>query len=69
MHKRGEETRVAVRNVRRDANDALKKLEKDGHISKDEIKKALDEMQKLTDGSIAKIDEVIAHKEKEIMEV
>ena len=69
VHKRGEETRVAVRNVRRDANDAFKKLEKDGHISKDEIKKALDEMQKLTDSNIAKIDEVIAHKEKEIMEV
>lgn len=69
VHKKAEECKVAVRNVRRDANEGLKKLEKDGHVSKDEIKKALDEMQKLTDSYIVKIDEVIAHKEKEIMEV
>ena len=69
VHKKGEDTKVTVRNVRRDANDAFKKLEKDGHVSKDEIKKALDEMQRLTDANIVKVDEVMAHKEKEIMEV
>lgn len=68
VHKKGEEAKVAIRNIRRDANDAVKKLEKDG-MSKDDIKKAVDDMQKVTDANIAKVDEVIAHKEKEIMEV
>jgi ribosome recycling factor len=69
VRKRGEDTRVAVRNIRRDANDSLKKLQKDGHISEDDVKKSLDEVQKMTDRFVAKVDEVLAHKEKEIMEV
>lgn len=69
VKKRGEESRVAVRNIRRDTNDALKKLQKDGHVSEDTVKKSHDEVQKMTDSYIKKIDEVLEHKEKEIMEV
>ena len=67
--KYGEETKVAIRNVRRDANDALKKLEKDKVHSEDEIKKAQEGIQKLTDGYIAKVDQKCQAKEKEIMEL
>ena len=59
----------AVRNVRRDANDQLKKLEKDKAISEDELKKATDDVQKLTDKYVAKVDEKCAAKEKEIMDL
>jgi ribosome recycling factor len=69
VRKRAEEGKVAVRNIRRDANDDLKKLEKDKHLSEDDAKKEHDEIQKLTDAFIRKIDEVLDHKEKEIMEV
>jgi ribosome recycling factor len=69
IKKRGEEAKVAVRNCRRDTNESLKKLEKDKHVSEDETKKAMDEVQKLTDQHIAKVDDLVAHKEKEIMEV
>ena len=69
VHKKAEESRVAVRNLRRDANDSIKKLEKDKTISEDEAKKAQDDMQKLTDKYIKEIDTVMAAKEKEIMEV
>lgn len=69
VKKRAEEGKVAVRNIRRDANDDLKKLEKEKHLSEDDAKKEHDEIQKLTDGFIRKIDEVLEHKEKEIMEV
>ena len=65
----GEEAKVAVRNVRRDANDQLKKLEKDKAISEDELKKATDDVQKLTDKYVAKVDEKCAAKEKEIMDL
>jgi ribosome recycling factor len=65
----GEESKVALRNVRRDANDHLKKLEKDKKMTEDELKEAEKETQKLTDEHIVKIDELIKHKEKEIMEV
>lgn len=64
-----EEAKVAVRNVRRDGNDQLKKLEKEKVISEDELKKATDEVQKLTDKYVAKIDERGQAKEKEIMEI
>ncbi len=64
-----EEAKVAVRNVRRDGNDQLKKLEKEKNISEDELKKATDEVQKLTDKYVAKIDERGQAKEKEIMEI
>ena len=65
--KYAEESRVAIRNVRRDGNDALKKLEKDGDISKDEHKKREEEIQKLTDAQVKKVDETLAAKEKEIL--
>ena len=67
--KYGEEAKVAVRNIRRDGNDQLKKLEKDKTISEDELKKATDEMQKLTDKYVARVDERGQGKEKEIMEL
>ena len=69
VSKMGEEAKVAVRNVRRDANDQLKKLEKDKAISEDELKKATDDVQKLTDKYVAKVDEKCAAKEKEIMDL
>lgn len=65
--KYAEEAKVSVRNVRRDGNDALKKQEKDGAISKDELKKQEDAVQKLTDEFIKKIDDATAVKEKEIL--
>lgn len=64
-----EEAKVAIRNIRRDANDSLKKLEKDKSASEDEIKKATDVIQKLTDAQIAKADQKYQAKEKEIMEI
>jgi len=67
--KYGEQARVSVRNVRRDGMDALKKLAKDGHISEDEIKKHEKEVQAITDETIKKIDDSLANKEKEIMQV
>lgn len=69
IHKKAEEAKVAVRNIRRDANDALKKLEKDKAITEDENKKAQEDMQKTIDQYIKEIDRVTASKEKEIMEV
>jgi ribosome recycling factor len=65
----GEDAKIAIRNIRRDANDHLKKEEKDKKMSEDELKHAEDEVQKLTDHHIKLIDEVLKHKEKEIMEV
>ena len=67
--KYAEEARVAVRNVRRHGMDELKKLETDGDISEDELRQYSDEIQKMTESSIAKIDESLAHKEEEIMQV
>jgi ribosome recycling factor len=64
-----EQARVAVRNVRRDGMDGLKKAEKDGEISKDAHRDVADEIQKLTDRHIGEIDKVLAGKEKEIMQV
>lgn len=65
--KYAEAAKVSVRNVRRDGNDALKKAEKDGDISKDELKKQEADIQKATDDFIKKIDEALAVKEKEIL--
>ena len=65
----GEDARIAVRNVRRDANDHAKKLLKDKEISEDEERRSLDELQRLTDRSIAEIDKLTAGKEAEIMAV
>ena len=64
-----EAQKVAMRNVRRDANDAVKKLEKDKKISEDELKQALEKIQKATDAGIAKIDAELKTKEAEIMAV
>lgn len=66
--KYAEHARVSVRNVRRDGMDMLKKLEKDGDISKDEHRKHSEEMQALTDGHIKKIDEALVAKEREILQ-
>lgn len=68
-HKYAEAARVAVRNVRRDAMDLLKKLEKDHHLGEDERKTQEDKVQKLTDQTIKEIDEALAAKDKEIMQV
>src|SRR5215471_6740375 len=69
VHEVAEEHRTAIRNVRRDANDHLKKMLKDKEISEDDEKKALDQIQKLTDQHISNISEISEHKEKEIMTV
>ena len=69
VKKRAEEARVSVRNIRREFNESLKKLEKEKEISEDELKKSIDEVQKITDDFIKKVDEKLEHKEKEIMEV
>ncbi len=65
----GEEAKVAVRNLRRSANDELKKEEKVGDLTEDDLKEDLDEVQKKVDDAIMAIDEILAEKEKEIMEV
>lgn len=67
--KYAESSRVAVRNVRRDGMDIIKKAEKAGEISEDDMKRLSDEIQKLTDESIKKIDEMLSAKEKDIMTV
>jgi len=69
VKKEAEDAKVAVRNIRRDVNEELKKLEKEKHVSEDEIKKEHDEVQKITDSFVKKVDELLEHKEKEIMEV
>ena len=69
VKKMGEDTKVAVRNLRRDANDKVKKLEKSGDYTEDDVKGTLDDIQKRTDKAIKEIDEIVAAKDKEIMEV
>ena len=69
VKKMGEDSKIAIRNIRRDANDELKKREKAHEITEDELKKALKDVQKATDKTIKEIDEIVAAKEKEIMEV
>ena len=66
---KGEEFKVAVRNERRDAKEFVEAAEKDGDISQDEAKKALEKVQKATDEGVKRIDEVVAAKEKEVMQV
>ncbi len=68
-HKYAEQARIAVRNVRRDGMEHLKKMEKDGEISQDEHRVWSDKVQKLTDDHIKRIDDALAQKEKEIMQV
>lgn len=69
IKKYGEDTKVAIRNERRDVNDELKKQEKAGELTEDDLKKALEEVQKKTDKTIKDIDQIVVDKEKEIMEV
>jgi ribosome recycling factor len=69
LHHVTEDHRVALRNIRRDANEHLKKLLKDKLISEDEERRALDEVQKMTDGHIQKADQASKAKEKEILEI
>jgi ribosome recycling factor len=69
VKKRSEEARVAIRNIRRDIIEDLKKSEKEKHLSEDDVKRVQEEIQKLTDSFIQKVEEVLQHKEKEIMEV
>lgn len=64
----GEDAKIAIRQVRREANDFLKEQEKDGTLSEDDLKKGLDQIQKLTDAEIKSVEETIAKKESEIME-
>lgn len=64
-----EDSKVGIRNIRRDSNEKLKKAEKDKELTQDEVKKGLDEIQKLTDKFIKTIDDLLVNKEKEIMEV
>ena len=66
---KGEDHKVAIRNVRRDANEALKTQQKDKVITEDDLKRATEVVQKETDAGIKKVDEVVAKKEKEVMEV
>jgi len=69
LKKMGEDAKVAVRNDRRKANDAVKKLEKDKEITEDDSKRAQDNIQKITDKMVAKIDEILKQKEQAIMTV
>ena len=68
-HRMTEEAKVALRNVRRDANEAIKKLQKDGQATEDERDEALKEIQKYTDDYSKKIDDLLAAKEKEVLAV
>lgn len=69
VKKFGEDAKIAIRNIRRDANDHLKREEKEKKISEDELKKAEDRIQKLTDEHTKHVDDILKHKETEIMEV
>jgi ribosome recycling factor len=69
IKKEGEEAKVAIRNIRRDANDSFKKQQKDGSISEDDLKRNQEVIQKTTDKFIDQVDKVIQEKEKEVMEV
>lgn len=69
LKRKAEDDRVALRNIRRDAIDKLKKLEKDKQLTEDELKRVEKEVQELTDKHVGKVDEILAHKEKEVMEV
>ncbi len=64
-----EEAKVAVRNIRRDENDYLKRVEREGHVSRDDVESSIAQIQRITDQFIARIDEVVKRKEAEILEV
>ncbi len=67
VRKMAEDGRIAIRNVRRDAKEALEDLKKDGEISEDEFERAKEKLQKITDKYVSEIDEMLKHKEEEIM--
>ena len=69
VKKKGENAKVAIRNIRRDANDMFKKMEKNDEITEDELKEATDKMQKITDKAIEKVDKAVDNKTKEILTV
>jgi ribosome recycling factor len=69
LHRIAEEARVAVRQARKDANDDIRSRQKDGEISEDDSRREQDEVQKLTDQHVQKVDELLKHKEAEVMEV
>jgi len=69
VHKFAEDARIAIRNVRRDVNDQLKKLQKDNELSEDELSVELDEIQSITDEHTNTVDEIMQGKEKEVMEI
>jgi ribosome recycling factor len=69
VNKKGEEEKVAIRNIRRDANDRGKQLEKEKKVTEDELRKFLDDIQKITDKYVDEVAKVVERKEKEIMEV
>ena len=69
VKKEAEDAKIAIRNIRRDANDDFKKLEKSGDITEDDLHRNWEEIQKLTDSYIEKIDEIAKNKENEIMEI
>ncbi|PLY10644.1 MAG: ribosome recycling factor [Desulfuromonas sp.] len=69
IRRMGEDAKVAVRNARRDANDNLKMLEKEKEITEDDLKRGEKQVQDVTDSYVEKVDEVVAHKEKEVMEI
>jgi ribosome recycling factor len=69
VHHRGEEARVAVRNIRRHSKDELERLEREGGISEDDLVRSEKELQKLTDKHIASVDEVVSHKDTELKEI
>lgn len=69
VRKMAEEARVAIRNIRRDGNDELKKAEKNGDVSEDEIRREMDKIQQVTDKSIAQVDKLLEDKEKDVTQV
>lgn len=69
VYKRGEEAKITLRNLRRASNDEMKKIEKEEHVSEDETKRSMDDIQKITDSYIKNVDEIVSHKEEEVMEV
>lgn len=69
VKKYGEEAKVAIRNVRREENEALKKQQKDGELTEDDVKSAMNDIQKTVDKAIKDIDEIVAAKDKEVMAV
>lgn len=69
VHKYAEESRQSVRQVRRDANESLKKAQKDGEVPEDEMYRMLDEVQELTDKHVGKIDKIMEEKEEEVLEI